>query len=100
MKILDAILHAIQNGAILSDISKFIVDKPTLTSDGNGRSVATHADYAPDPEHEKHFIKFWEYKDFIYWKVRNTDYAVVIVGIAWDDENKSKLFHAWILPPG
>jgi hypothetical protein len=61
MKIQDAIHRAIQNGAMLSDISKFISERPILTSAEGGRSIAMSTDYGPDPENEKYFIKFWTY---------------------------------------
>lgn len=99
MKIENEVRDAIKNGIGFSSITESVNAVPILTSHGNGRMLANSGDYAPDPDHEDDFIKFWKYKDFIYWKVEEKKDAVSIIGIAWDEQGNSTIFYALIFPP-
>lgn len=100
MKIEDDIRRAVKEGAVLQNIEEYVKTEPILsTSREEDRLIAEMADYNSDPDHENKFIPFWDYREFIYWKLADLEEYVSIVGIAWDDKLKSRDFYAVVLPP-
>jgi len=100
VKIEEEVRKAVKDKAVPLDIGKYVkTDSILNTLVKEHRLVARFTDYAPDPDHEAKFIAFWEYNDFIYWKLADLEDSVSIIGIVWDTNMKSRMFYALILPP-